>query len=334
MGEALARALIKPRTHCKGLASRFEAPVRPTHVRSGSSTPRDELVEIKPEFHHDAPKRKALPPRTDAGLSLPNALDIVNVAMYYWSSFDLNECVKQFQVAFSLRGLRPGSLDHRIVNNMIKRLSLLKRRADLTADRFAEHWAGPHAQIALQMGGICKYTQNRVRGLIAQRADAQGTFAVDGVVELYFVDEAAMAEAGTTETVKRLLPEDEHRFLSGITLTLPTTEGTPGSNASTKVMLVASRRTGSDEDAFQAEVRAWVSQLPHAESIVLDWIRQSYHRTELWHDPVDPDVIASIWLAGGSSTLDAFSETASASLSQATTIGRASLLLVDPLRIV
>lgn len=217
---------------------------------------------------------------------------------------------------------------------MIKRLSLLKRRADLSADEFASHWAGPHAQIALQMNGIAKYTQNRVRRVIAQRADAQGSFAVDGIVELYFDDESAMVQAGTTDTVKQWLPQDELRFLSGITLTLPRTEGTPGSDALLKVMLVASRSAGADKAAFEEEVTGWAAHLPHVQNVVFDWIGHSYHRSGLWHDPVDPDAVASLWLAGDVLNMEGFEQAAGMSLARATAIGRASLLLIDPLQIV
>src|SRR4051812_46215206 len=99
-----------------------------------------------------------------------------------------------------------------------KRCCLLRRRRDLSFETFREYWAGPHAAIARTMPGIARYTQNRVAEQLWERHTGSMAFECDGIVELEFRDEKAMAEANASDEARRLLPEDELRFLDAITL--------------------------------------------------------------------------------------------------------------------
>jgi len=70
----------------------------------------------------------------------------------------------------------------------IKRMSLLRRRADVSAERFAHAWQVEHAALVRQMEGVRGYRQN----LITERQAPKGTVVgyeqlpVDGIVELWF----------------------------------------------------------------------------------------------------------------------------------------------------
>jgi uncharacterized protein (TIGR02118 family) len=95
----------------------------------------------------------------------------------------------------------------------VKRITLLKRKNDMPFADFRKHWAGPHARIARHFPGLVRYNQNHV--LAASKRAGQDQ-AIDGIVELWFRDEAAIAEAATSDVTRNLIV-DEPRFLSGLT---------------------------------------------------------------------------------------------------------------------
>ncbi|SHK05029.1 conserved hypothetical protein [Roseomonas rosea] len=69
---------------------------------------------------------------------------------------------------------------------LIKRMSLLRRRPDVSAERFREEWFGFHAKAVGKFPGLAGYTQNLV---VARQAGAETGYdalPVDGVVEMWF----------------------------------------------------------------------------------------------------------------------------------------------------
>lgn len=73
---------------------------------------------------------------------------------------------------------------------LVKRMSLLRRRADVDAATFEREWRVEHARLVKQMPGVHGYRQN----LIVERQVVKGTpcdydqLPVDGIVELWFTD--------------------------------------------------------------------------------------------------------------------------------------------------
>ncbi len=90
---------------------------------------------------------------------------------------------------------------------MIKRVSLVRRKADWTHEAFVAHWMGPHAAIVQQLPGL--------RGLrfgVVQRASPNAA-AWDGIGELWFDSVEAAERAFATEPYLSQLVADRAVFL-------------------------------------------------------------------------------------------------------------------------
>ncbi|MCC5988578.1 MAG: EthD family reductase [Pararhodobacter sp.] len=95
---------------------------------------------------------------------------------------------------------------------MLKRMTLLHRRDGMSRAAFDSHWRGSHAEIAARLPGVRGYVQNPVQSSL--REDVH---ALDGIVELWFDDAAAMSAAYASPVADELRA-DEPAFLSGITI--------------------------------------------------------------------------------------------------------------------
>ena len=78
---------------------------------------------------------------------------------------------------------------------MIKVMALMKRRTDMSFDDFRQWILVDHVAFARNLPGMKKYTSNV---LVTENPDAP----FDGVSEMYFDDEAAMAAAFATDAGK------------------------------------------------------------------------------------------------------------------------------------
>ena len=87
---------------------------------------------------------------------------------------------------------------------VIKSLSLLTRRPELSHDEFVRHWLEIHAPLAHAVPGVRRYVQNHIEGE-RSRADIPTTeIAVVGIAELWYDDRDAMERANATPEAKRL----------------------------------------------------------------------------------------------------------------------------------
>ena len=87
---------------------------------------------------------------------------------------------------------------------MIKTLSLLTRKLELTREQFMRHWVDIHAPLAHAVPGLRRYVQNDI---VAEptRPDIPTTdVAVDGIAELWFDDQEARTRANASPEAKRL----------------------------------------------------------------------------------------------------------------------------------
>lgn len=90
---------------------------------------------------------------------------------------------------------------------MIKRVSLVRRREGMSADDFARHWTGPHAEIVRQLPGL----RGLRFGLV--RSWSPESEAWDGVGEVWFDSIEAAEGAFAVEPHHSRLVEDRKLFL-------------------------------------------------------------------------------------------------------------------------
>lgn len=95
---------------------------------------------------------------------------------------------------------------------MIKRISILVRRPQDDREAFSKHWYGVHGPFVAQLPLIRGYIQNHVLDEFTPFASDTGTYDIDGFVELYFADVAAMRTAFTGPNAQPIWA-DEPNFL-------------------------------------------------------------------------------------------------------------------------
>ncbi len=79
----------------------------------------------------------------------------------------------------------------------LKRMSLLRRRPDVSPERFAHEWREVHGPLVRGLPGVLGYRQNLVTGRQAPkgREASYDELPIDGVVELWFADTASIDAA-------------------------------------------------------------------------------------------------------------------------------------------
>lgn len=98
---------------------------------------------------------------------------------------------------------------------MIKSISLLTRRLELTHEEFVRHWIEIHAPLAHAVPGVRRYVQNHILDERTRPDIPTTDVAVDGVAELWYDDRAAMDLANASPEAKRL-HDDGALFIGGI----------------------------------------------------------------------------------------------------------------------
>ena len=87
---------------------------------------------------------------------------------------------------------------------MIKSISLLTRRRELTHEQFVRHWVEIHAPLAHAVPGMRRYVQNHIQGTRTRPDIPETEIDVDGIAETWFDDGEAMARANASPEAKRL----------------------------------------------------------------------------------------------------------------------------------
>lgn len=88
---------------------------------------------------------------------------------------------------------------------MVKIISCLKRRAELTHDEFVRHWHATHGPVVRElMPGLRRYVQNPTVTVKSR------TWAWDGVAELWFDDVVAVRAAFSSPGWERIKQDEEH----------------------------------------------------------------------------------------------------------------------------
>lgn len=90
---------------------------------------------------------------------------------------------------------------------MIRRVSFIRRKPDLTREEFFAHWTGRHAEIVRQLPGLRGLRFSRVERCVPEDA------AWDGVGETWFDTIADADRAFATEPFLAMLTEDRAKFI-------------------------------------------------------------------------------------------------------------------------
>ena len=87
---------------------------------------------------------------------------------------------------------------------MIKVVGLLTRKPELTHEQFVKHWLEIHGPLAHAVPGVRRYVQSHIVGTRTRPDIPETDVEVDGIAELWYDDQAALARAAATPEMKRL----------------------------------------------------------------------------------------------------------------------------------
>lgn len=101
---------------------------------------------------------------------------------------------------------------------LIKRMSLLRRRADVSPETFLHEWRIEHAHLVRRVKGVCGYRQNLIVGREVPKGNPVGHegLPIDGIVELWF-ENAASLDAAFASPQGATLMMHAREFISEIT---------------------------------------------------------------------------------------------------------------------
>ena len=87
---------------------------------------------------------------------------------------------------------------------MIKRVSLLTRKAGMTREQFTRHWLEIHAPLAKPVPGLVRYVQSHIVGEFRRPDIPTSAVEVDGIAELWFESRDSMERALASPEMKAL----------------------------------------------------------------------------------------------------------------------------------
>ncbi len=98
---------------------------------------------------------------------------------------------------------------------MIKSLSILTRKPELTHAQFKEVWLGDHAPMVRAIPEVKKYVLSFVTDQPSKAYVAIHGISIDAIAELWYEDKAALARAGARPEMAKIL-ENGAKYLGGI----------------------------------------------------------------------------------------------------------------------
>lgn len=141
---------------------------------------------------------------------------------------------------------------------MIKRVSLVTRKAGMPVEEFQQYWREVHAPLALRVPGLRRYIQSHV---LLETYDAAKPPACDGIVETWW-DSVEASEQARKTPERTAVDADQPNFMSAskglITTEVPIVDAFPsGKDRQSMVKYVAMlyRREGVSVEAFQKHWR-------------------------------------------------------------------------------
>jgi uncharacterized protein (TIGR02118 family) len=90
---------------------------------------------------------------------------------------------------------------------LIKRMTTLKRRPDVSAEKFQEEWFDVHSVLVKRLPQVKGYTQNLIfdRSLGRGKPATYNELPIDGIVELWFTDTDSLNEGFGSDAGKTLM---------------------------------------------------------------------------------------------------------------------------------
>ena len=99
---------------------------------------------------------------------------------------------------------------------MIRRMGLLKRKPEFTREQFRKHWLEIHGPLGQNVPGVRRNVQHHIVGDTRHPDLPPAEQSYDGIVELWFDDEAAMNTALATPEAKAMFA-DGTLFIESVT---------------------------------------------------------------------------------------------------------------------
>lgn len=112
---------------------------------------------------------------------------------------------------------------------LLKRMSLLRRREDVSPEEFQREWRQEHAHLVKRVAGVRGYRQNLIVGREAPKGQPVGRegLPIDGIVELWFDDTDALNAAFASPKGQTLMSH-AREFIAEITTFLVECHGVVG----------------------------------------------------------------------------------------------------------
>jgi len=184
---------------------------------------------------------------------------------------------------------------------MVKVLTFLKRKPDMSVEDFQRYWLTRHPAVVTRLPGVRRYVQSHTQPSAYKRGEP----AYDGIAEVWADDTDAL-RAMTRSPQNAAVRADEAEFIDrermGIIVTEEHTvvDGAPGPDA-VKAIEFLSRRPGSSIDEFQRHWREahapLLARIPGLVRCVLSATRRSAYEagrapahdgaTLMWFDSPD-----------------------------------------------
>ena len=179
---------------------------------------------------------------------------------------------------------------------MLKQVTIFRKRPDLTADAFEEHWRTRHAEVVCELPGLRRYVQNHM-------APDAGDH-VDGIAEVWFDDIDAM-RANAGHPALEAIRADERNFIDVDTMAAIIAEPATvidGEAGGAKLIVLVKRNPAVAPERFH---RAWRDEVggamaalasePHAPTRY----EQDHTRAGGYRNGREPafDGTASLWFA-------------------------------------
>ena len=178
---------------------------------------------------------------------------------------------------------------------MLKQVTIIKKRTDLSADAFEEHWRTRHAEVVCELPGLRRYVQNHM---------AAASEGVDGIAEVWFDDVDAM-RANVGHPALDAIRTDERNFIDVDTMESIIAEPATiidGEATGAKLIVLVKRNPEVDPERFH---RAWRDKVGGAMAALADGphaptrYEQDHTRAGAYRQGREPafDGTASLWFA-------------------------------------
>lgn len=214
---------------------------------------------------------------------------------------------------------------------MIKRISILIRRPQDDRETFSKHWNGVHGALVAKLPAVGRYVQNHVVDEFPTGSSGMGTYDIDGFVELYFSDDAAMRGAFAGPGAEPVWA-DEPNFLGHSTAYAIRGDKLPSPSVTDAKLFIAAAGSRSGVDWLDGKVH----DLGTAQFIERNDVAEVIPRKTMARGPQHADVFIHARFADIAATREAGQRLATIDLAEAVSNGiqRLAISRVEEKRVV